>query len=275
MGIGRALRRSRVWIGAAGGLFLVLWIVTGSESYQSCLDNPGGDTQAAYYQSLAVLDTPSETAFYCLGDFLDQNEPSIIALATIAIALFTASLWIATARLWRSTDRLVRGAEDTAQRQLRAYVTGVPEFMFSFDEEHVPRARFRIHNSGLTPANDVRHRTDIIALPQPLMLGMTLPIPSGPFSPAFVLFPHTDFFVTKQRDAVFDHATISEIRNNAARIYIYGEIEYVDAFGSKRSTMFCQAVCADETGLTSLTSLHGPADLKLTFESAPMGNKAT
>jgi hypothetical protein len=273
--IGRGLRRSRVWIGVAGGLFLVLWIVTGSESYQSCLDNPAGDADQASYRHIAGVETPSETAFYCLGDFLDQNEPAIIALAAIAIALFTGSLWVATARLWRATDRLVKGAEDTAQRQLRAYVTGIPEFMFSFDEEHLPYVKFRVHNSGLTPAKDVRHRTEINTLPHHIEPGMTLPPPSGPFSAPFVLFPHTDFFGTKRRDAVFDRATIAAIRSEAVCIYVYGEIEYVDAFGSKQSTTFCQAVRADADTLTKLTSLYGPSDLKLTFEIAPMGNKAT
>lgn len=39
------------------------------------------------------------------------------------IAAFTVILAFATYALWRATDRLVKGAEETARRQLRAYLT--------------------------------------------------------------------------------------------------------------------------------------------------------
>jgi hypothetical protein len=38
------------------------------------------------------------------------------------LTIFTLGLAIYTARLWGATRRLVEGAEDTAERQLRAYV---------------------------------------------------------------------------------------------------------------------------------------------------------
>ncbi|HTZ21358.1 MAG TPA: hypothetical protein VMC06_10800, partial [Opitutaceae bacterium] len=38
------------------------------------------------------------------------------------LTLFTAGLFVATALLWGATKRLVEGGEDTAKRQLRAYV---------------------------------------------------------------------------------------------------------------------------------------------------------
>jgi hypothetical protein len=52
--------------------------------------------------------------------------PSILGfrlkITDTLVALFTAALSIATFFLWRATRNLVKGADDTAQRQLRAYV---------------------------------------------------------------------------------------------------------------------------------------------------------
>jgi hypothetical protein len=47
----------------------------------------------------------------------------IIAIWTVVLGIATCILGVATVKPWRATDRLVKGAEETAQRQLRAYVS--------------------------------------------------------------------------------------------------------------------------------------------------------
>ena len=49
-------------------------------------------------------------------EFIDRHGDGLIAVGTIG-------LMVATIALWRSTATLVRDAQDTAKRQLRAYVS--------------------------------------------------------------------------------------------------------------------------------------------------------
>src|ERR1700682_199159 len=53
----------------------------------------------------------------------DDNDKAVVAGFTVVLAISTIGLWLATNRLWRAgeTQRLL--AEDTAERQLRAYVS--------------------------------------------------------------------------------------------------------------------------------------------------------
>ena len=166
-------------------------------------------------------------------------------------------------------------ARDTEKRQLRTYVAGVPKFIFSFDTDSLPRIRFEIKNIGRTPALRMQHRTEINTLPHPYKAGMRLDAPSGEFSPPMVLFPNTEFFGTKMRAKAFTADEIAAIRDENARIYVYGEIRYVDVFGKQRTTTFCWGVIADAGTRQKLTSSYVPADLSITFEIAPMGNSAT
>lgn len=52
----------------------------------------------------------------------ERNDTLLVAFTAI-LAGFTGALFLATVKLWKSTDKLVIGAEDTAKRQLRAYVS--------------------------------------------------------------------------------------------------------------------------------------------------------
>lgn len=82
----------------------------------------------------------------------------LIAWGTVALAVITAFLALFTFRLWKSTGRLVISAEETAKRQLRAFIFGkgfnhgpniwdgkIKEYVFSVTWENV----------GLTPGVDV------------------------------------------------------------------------------------------------------------------------
>ena len=192
------------------------------------------------------------------------------ALTFVGLLQLISFIWQAV-----SLKRTIRVMRDTADRQLRAYVAGIPNFMFAFSERSLPRAKFRLANSGVTPAHRLRHRTEIEILPNPVEAGMSLPTPSGNLSDPMVLFPNTDFAGTKTRAKVFDASEISRIRNGAASIYVYGEIEYFDIFEKRRTTSFCFRLDADKPTLNKLTSDYGPSDLTLSFAVAPMGNTAT
>src|SRR5215469_11173745 len=56
----------------------------------------------------------------------------------------------------------------TARQQLRAYVSGLTDFIQSFDETHSPYANYTMRNLGQTPALNLFHQADIAVFPFPL-----------------------------------------------------------------------------------------------------------
>ena len=76
----------------------------------------------------------------------DHHEGTVVGLATIALAFFT---W----RLYWSTDNLVRGAEETARRELRAYVAIPADGLRpALHNQAGTTPRMRIWNFGRTAA---------------------------------------------------------------------------------------------------------------------------
>jgi len=111
------LRKGRVWIVAAGVLLMAFWIVSGSESFQSCREGDRPDFQdAAFYKTAAVLDPAAgDSLEACLGYFLEENTAVITALSVLLTALFTGILSLATVRLWTSTTGLQEQTKELAE----------------------------------------------------------------------------------------------------------------------------------------------------------------
>jgi hypothetical protein len=55
-------------------------------------------------------------------EWVVSNEHFLVAFSTMIMGAFTVVLAIATAFLYLATRALVKGGEQTAERQLRAYV---------------------------------------------------------------------------------------------------------------------------------------------------------
>jgi hypothetical protein len=169
----------------------------------------------------------------------------------------------------------VRVMRRSARQQLRAYVSGDPNFMFAFDEAHLPRSSHSLRNVGQTPAYDLTHRSAIVVAPHPPPRGYRFPPLTGiSFAPPIVLFPGLPFTGTTAALRCFSANEIAGIRKQTSRIYIIGEIRYRDAFRRWRWTRFAASVVADEDTLVKLSSNYRPSDLKLNFERAPVGNDA-
>lgn len=191
------------------------------------------------------------------------NDPT--AIFTFVIAVFTGGLYVATARL-------VRGADETSKRELRAYVSGWPEFVWSFDASHFARIRFKVLNIGETLAY-VRHRCDIGIGPYPVEQ-IDLPILKNKWTDQMVLFPNLPFYGFTTCGRLFTAAEIQGIQQSTSAIYIIGEIEYRDIFSAKHFTKFCSIVRASEETLLKLTTNYLPSDLDISFQVAPVGNDA-
>jgi hypothetical protein len=150
------------------------------------------------------------------------------------LVAFTALLFIVTGLLWHATRSLVTGAEDTARRQLRAYVfvvdvapgSGVqPPLAVSY--------RLTLKNSGQTPAYDVRIRGRLALVPP----GQAPPVPTEPLertsrvviAPGAVVYHDTRTPTTGSEEWAVLQAQTHDV-------YLSGVIWYRDAFGTERHT---------------------------------------
>ena len=88
------------------------WIGTLSPSYQKCTADHEGHYGQGEQSDLhkTISNSPQIPLFLlCEGAFIDENNGTLTALATIAIAAFTLTLWRATTEQGRLTRGLERG----------------------------------------------------------------------------------------------------------------------------------------------------------------------
>src|SRR5262245_19756779 len=110
------LRPLRAWLVAIGFLLLCFAILNSSSSFQSCIQQQWTQsTNSENNKYLTTLGTWAIAQRGCIGGFIHNRHNEILAAFTVILAVATIFLWIAT-------RDLVREAEDTAKRQLRAYV---------------------------------------------------------------------------------------------------------------------------------------------------------
>ncbi|MCJ2070512.1 hypothetical protein MKK75_17210 [Methylobacterium sp. J-030] len=149
------------------------------------------------------------------------------------VAAFTALLTAVTWGLWWATRRLVHGADQTAERQLRAYL-GLDKGGFRNDADF---AQYEVgfRNFGTTPANNVRIRLDSDLRDadddRPFTIGPEFQS-YGPLSPTQVTVALAD------EDRSFDTAEWSSIYGGSKRLYVFGEVLYEDCFNRTRSLKF-------------------------------------
>jgi len=170
---------------------------------------------------------------------------------TLLVA-FTALLFAATVFLYRATRDLVQGAEITAERQLRAYVSAAPNIIFPFDAKTTVEMGFRVENHGQTPARNVRCCAVVDVLPYPLPPNYIFHEPTiQTRSGGLACGEHVDIRMAAKR--YFGNDEIKKVLvNDGCRIYLYGTLKYEDAFDRTRTTQFCRSVvgCGDLAAMT-------------------------
>lgn len=208
-----------------------------------------------------------------------ENEKSsldrLIAWSTVALAVITFFLALFTAKLWKSTGDLAKGAEDTAKRQLRAYLSAQPNYIFSFDSTKLVEIKFTIVNHGQTPASQVQSAGFIDIFPYPLP--SNYPLPNLPIvsKSKSVIHPNEVFHTHVFAGRLFTTNEIDQsVQGTQFRIYVFGKVNYVDAFGENRETIFCHSVFGDQ----NLNAVAGGVPIptvEIKFEPAEQHNVAT
>ena len=141
------------------------------------------------------------------------------------VALFTALLFIATWLLWLATKKLVLGAENTAERQLRAHV-----YFKDAKVEYTSdtwKINYRIDNFGQTPAHNVRLLSVAEVVDWTDGKPSKIPIPDR-VETLGSMAPHGDFFELDV--GVQGIATLEDIKEGKKAIYLTGNIVYETVF---------------------------------------------
>ena len=148
------------------------------------------------------------------------------------LVLFTFLLFVVTGLLWWSTRRLVKGAEDTAQRQLRAYVSIEHAQITGINNGETPTAQLTVKNSGQTPAYDLIGIGGIamgvswetLAPPDPQPFEVT----QASLAPGAIV---NQFNSAPRR---LEPGEREALVNGSRTLWVYGEIRYRDTFNIER-----------------------------------------
>lgn len=158
----------------------------------------------------------------------------------VLLVAFTACLALATFLLWRATRELVAGAEETAERQIRAYVYLGPvglnlqknangSFTFTVDPS--------LKVFGITPAAWVSPTWDLKILPAwPVGKFPELPIKAG--SADLVEVPGQDYHI-ETKNVILQEADIDALTRQVSTVIAFGRVTYNDVFQKHRWTDFC------------------------------------
>ncbi|MER8708005.1 hypothetical protein NKH49_20950 [Mesorhizobium sp. M1088] len=158
------------------------------------------------------------------------------------LVLFTLLLSFATGALWWSTRKLVQGADRTAERQLRAYIS-VDNGPIAFRQAKRALFEFRLHitNNGLTPANNVRIISNVAITNSNIPIGFDysltdLPM-SSPFRSVTSVAPRQSMFHSR----MVKRMPVSELRliSSGENIFhVWGQVIYDDIYLRNRQTNF-------------------------------------
>lgn len=155
--------------------------------------------------------------------FIKLGDPHwVTAIATIAIAFFTIVLAIATGLLWNAGER-------HSERELRAYISiinGQIELIKTDKGRFFIKGKIEFKNSGKTPAYDFRPWTSLDVL-----ASGTDPSKTRGTSEQSSIFGPGDTSEIELFIGPIEEPTLESIRQSNTSIFIWGEIDFTDAFG--------------------------------------------
>ncbi|QOJ34144.1 MAG: hypothetical protein HRU82_03885 [Nitrospira sp.] len=233
---------------------------------QSAYDKRGTQDQPLIIKSLETPESAQERAYKrAERDEESTNDrwvliwTAVSALATsttAVIAGITAGIAIFSLRAIRdqveanrvaakaaqdaadATTKTVKAMQDTAERQLRAYLFVGVEKCPNLSAPAAPEFRIFIKNAGQTPAHDVFHWTNMGILPFPLREEPPGPDPSSPMIKT-VIAPGADFVAEHKGPPILTAKAIAAIQDGSQyRLYAWGQVLYRDIFGINRTTKF-------------------------------------
>ncbi len=201
-----------------------------------------------------------------LRDFAKEQsndmKASIAEAARSAIAMRDVAA--AVGESVKAANESVAAFKDATARQMRAYLTiGLGSVIKQSTETNYRfEIRMVLQNVGNTPAYKVATVSHVDVLPFPFPSNFQFPAAEMNMSET-VVGPHQNFIVTGYADRIYPDDDVTEISTGMnKRLYIYGTIAYVDAYGASHRTNFCQAILwlKNDTFMSLNTPSHNDAD---------------
>jgi len=224
------------------------------------------------------------SGFYC---FFALHDKFWVAFGTLILAVGTGILGFATVFLWRATRQLVLDAkeasekqfevsmlaakaakesadtakiqaevardtlinmQDTAQRQLRAYLVVEARAIEDFEVGRITKGHFCIRNVGQTPPHDVIMATGVVIVPP-----KRIPVFDAPPSDKLRAEPNArrSYFadqieVIKKAERTFSQPEIDSVIAGESRLCVGGRVYYKDVFNNEWHTDFLYAYSGPE-----------------------------
>lgn len=197
------------------------------------LESPSPVAKSSFETAAAGGQAPAETTEFwppICGYRLKITDTLLVGV--------TFLLFLATGALWVATAHLVEGAEDTAERQLRAYVSANPQTVHGFGSSQRISVDFSLQNHGQTPAFEIDHVFGMGVFANPLPEDFKFPPANRDVFNKSALFPRADMISWFNNDRILSSDEVRDIENDTDRFYIWGKITYRDAFGKLRHTNF-------------------------------------
>jgi len=172
----------------------------------------------------------------------------------------------------------VRVSEKSAERQLRAYVSAIPNFIAFHPNNNSFSIRYVITNHGQTPAYQMAGQVTIEVLSYPLPPDwqfLTPPETQSRLSRS-ILFPgQRSPAITKMRQSIGASEIIQVTAGTERRIFVYGVIRYLDVFDRPQHTRFCYSVSDVELLSSIVAGVSLERSDEMIFEAADRCNEAT
>ena len=160
-------------------------------------------------------------------DYATAAFAFLAALGGIAAAIFT--FWQAS-----TARNQLALAQDTEQRQLRAYVFPTDGWSADVGTAQPARASLNFKNSGQTPAYDLTVREHFAGTAYPLQKQLEA---SPTQETKAVLGPGATFHVTMTAKRAVTADELVSINLGKSAFYLYGNVDFTDAFGQHSRTL--------------------------------------
>lgn len=173
-------------------------------------------------------------------------EAAAEAMGKSAIASFKHAEAVEEAAMaaWSASgvaEKTAQIMKETAERQLRAYVSAEARSLLSFDTRTPIRITVALQNAGQTPAHKMQFAGSVVIMDHPYKKGTTFDVSfeaEGDVSKT-VLHPGKEFMAQAvAKHTVPDEAIVAIRSGTKYRLYAGGVVSYKDAFGKPRLTKF-------------------------------------
>lgn len=180
--------------------------------------------------------------------------------------------WIQAGRLRQTID--IMG--DTAERQLRAYVSANARSLLSFNSQMPICVTVGLQNAGQTPAHEMQFAGGVLVMEYPYRQGTDFNISFEGDVSKTVLHPGQTFVAHAAAKQRIPDEALTAIRDGTCwRLYVGGVVSYKNAFGRCRSTKFLASAGGRDFAEALSVAGGDPGRADLNWQHTREHNKAT